>query len=380
VPPRIRGSSGSRKPGLVPRADPERRARAAEFIEVLPAEGGATVQASLTGGWSGWQRCPVPCASPRQESCAVPFLADADARRRQWRGALTSAAVTLAVLLPVAIAVGDHGWVFSLVALVMTCSLVFVLCALLPHGPVFALSVVTALAVYICLFVVIGRSAFPTVLWWAEPLAFSIPILGFIGTCWLQRARLSAPMDPAAELEGDFTHLPRFSRWFALCAVVGVLCVGLPFNRLSPELQAVVLVLAMSVVTVLTMLSVHAVLLLLADVAGILGFVATRLRFLAAPMLTYTLLFSLLTVFFGCAYRIADGISRKPLFQKLGEVAKLTFSEALHFSIVTLATVGYGDILPHDDGVRLLATIQMLLGQLLLLFGFAEIVRDRLQR
>jgi len=44
---------------------------------------------------------------------------------------------------------------------------------------------------------------------------------------------------------------------------------------------------------------------------------------------------------------------------------------------VTLATVGYGDILPVDDGVRILAAIEMLVGQLLLLFGFSEIMRSR---
>lgn len=42
---------------------------------------------------------------------------------------------------------------------------------------------------------------------------------------------------------------------------------------------------------------------------------------------------------------------------------------------MTLSTVGYGDILPADDGVRLLAAVQAVMGQLLLLFGFYEIMR-----
>jgi hypothetical protein len=33
--------------------------------------------------------------------------------------------------------------------------------------------------------------------------------------------------------------------------------------------------------------------------------------------------------------------------------------------------------LPIDDGVRILATIEMVVGQLLLLFGFSEIMRSR---
>jgi hypothetical protein len=39
--------------------------------------------------------------------------------------------------------------------------------------------------------------------------------------------------------------------------------------------------------------------------------------------------------------------------------------------------VGYGDIRPYDDGIRVLASIRVITGQLLLLFGFAEIMRAR---
>jgi hypothetical protein len=37
--------------------------------------------------------------------------------------------------------------------------------------------------------------------------------------------------------------------------------------------------------------------------------------------------------------------------------------------------VGYGDIHPHDNGIRVLASLEVVAGQLLLLFGFAEIMR-----
>jgi len=39
--------------------------------------------------------------------------------------------------------------------------------------------------------------------------------------------------------------------------------------------------------------------------------------------------------------------------------------------------VGHGDILSRDDGIRILAAMQMLTRQLLLLFGFVEIMRGR---
>ena len=78
---------------------------------------------------------------------------------------------------------------------------------------------------------------------------------------------------------------------------------------------------------------------------------------------------------FGCPYRIADGLSSVPLFVGMRGPIRIDFSDALHFSVVTFSTMGYGDIQPSDDGVRVLASIQMLLAQLLLLFGFVEIMR-----
>jgi voltage-gated potassium channel len=56
--------------------------------------------------------------------------------------------------------------------------------------------------------------------------------------------------------------------------------------------------------------------------------------------------------------------------------ASLTFGEAMYFSVITLATVGYGDITPQAPLVRGLATLEVVAGLLLLLFGFGEIMRS----
>lgn len=304
-------------------------------------------------------------------------LSHLQAFRRRAHGPLSSLWLTLAIMLPISLAVGDHGWLFSVVALLGAGVVVFTLCAVLPHGPVFALSVVTGVAVYICLYTIISRSAFPAAIWWVEALAFTLPPLGFSAAVLVRRQALAVPLEASAHDGMDVTHLARFVRWLSLSALIATASLALPLNRMPAEGQSLALVLAMVLVAWLAIASLRDVLLLLGDVAAILTFVGTRMRFLAAPMVTYTMMFSLMTVAFGCAYRIADGMSRPPLFQRFGEPGKIDFAEAMHFSVVTLATVGYGDILPTDNGVRLMATVQMLMGQLLLLFGFAEIMRQR---
>ncbi len=296
--------------------------------------------------------------------------------RKQRRTAYRSGVVTLALMLLVAAAAGDDGWLFSVAALAVAGLAMGGLYLVFPHGPLFGLGVANGLAVYMCLYVVIGRSAFPHVLDWAVPIGFLMPVAAFVGTCWLRRRELVALASEGLD-DADITHLPRFLRWLALCGVVGVLSLASPFNRESAEIQTIVLLAAMGVISTISVIAVRDVVRLLVDIAAILTLVTARIRFLAVPMATYVSLFALIAVAFGCFYRIADALSQGPLFQKIGTMGRLDFSEALHFSVVTLATVGYGDILPVDDGIRILAAIQMLIGQLLLLFGFSEIMRSR---
>jgi voltage-gated potassium channel len=57
----------------------------------------------------------------------------------------------------------------------------------------------------------------------------------------------------------------------------------------------------------------------------------------------------------------------------LGQTRDIDFSEAPYFSVVTIAIVGYGDIVPGSNLVRVLATLEVVAGLALLLFGFCEI-------
>jgi hypothetical protein len=109
--------------------------------------------------------------------------------------------------------------------------------------------------------------------------------------------------------------------------------------------------------------------------ATIFRAVTLRLSRLAVPIAAFSSIWALLVVIFGCLYRISDGLSDGALFHGPSGPIRIDFSDALHFSVVTLSSVGYGDIQPVDDGIRVLASIQMLFAQLLLLFGFYEIMR-----
>ncbi len=289
------------------------------------------------------------------------------ARRR----GLLGVALTVALMLLVAGGVVDQGWAFAGTALLVAGVAVGTLHLIFPHGLVFALGAANGLAIYV--FAVIGQAGFPRVEGWARSAAFLLPVLGFVAACWRRRVELAA----IAEGGGPRWHPERVVRWLGGCVLIAVGSLAMPVNRMEAGGQTAVLLLAMLGVAVVTAAAVGEVVRLLVEVATILRQVGRRLKHLGVPIATYVSLFALLAVAFGCFYRIADGLSRSPIFMMVGVPAHISFSDAMHFSVVTLSTVGYGDIQPHDDGIRLLAAIQMVLGQLLLLFGFAEIMRGR---
>jgi voltage-gated potassium channel len=58
----------------------------------------------------------------------------------------------------------------------------------------------------------------------------------------------------------------------------------------------------------------------------------------------------------------------------------LNCPEALYFPVVTLSTIGNGDIVPVSSVARTLAAREVVLGVLLLLFGVSEILEYSRER
>ena len=247
---------------------------------------------------------------------------------------------------------------------------------LIPRGPLFAFGLGMGLVLYATVFSVVGHAQFPLAPEPARVAAFLLPLLAFLGMVWWRRAevaRIAEARSEAAELAALATRL----RWMGAAGLIGVLCFLLPLNRAEPWVQALALIAAMSGIAALVAWAFREVVGLAVDVALLLEDVASRGAHLVVPAATFVLLYALLVIAFGSAYRIADALSVGPLFARFDGPIRLSFPDAMHFSIVTLSTVGYGDIQPADDGIRVLASIQVMAGLLLLLFGVAELVRGR---
>jgi voltage-gated potassium channel len=93
-------------------------------------------------------------------------------------------------------------------------------------------------------------------------------------------------------------------------------------------------------------------------------------------MMAFVTFYGLLVVVFACLYRIADLTTRAPQFSLHAEPARISFVDALYYSVATITTLGFGDIAPASLLVRAITGLEVLSGVLMLLFGFSEIMRS----
>lgn len=100
---------------------------------------------------------------------------------------------------------------------------------------------------------------------------------------------------------------------------------------------------------------------------------------LIKPAFAFFTWYSMLAVAYGCLYTIIDRYSAQSNFQIAGTHRPITFAEGVYFSVVTLSSVGYGDIAARSLLVRLLVVSEIIVGVLLLLFGVQAILATVMQ-
>lgn len=283
--------------------------------------------------------------------------------------------MTLGLGLLVAGGVADQETYFPYLVIGVAALGLGTLYLLFPHGPHFAFGTSAGLGVYTCLFTVMGRAAFPNAPDWSRAPAYLMPVVAFLAAIWWRRRTLRLVAE--AERPFDLGHLPRMARWLIPVWAVGVFSLALPINRLPVLDQGTALLGAMAVISVIVAASVRGVVLLLTDMALITEELSGRVARLLVPVVAFLAMYVMMVIVFACLYRIAQGLSMHALFHGPQGPVPMPFPDALYFSLVTQATVGYGDVTPNDDGIRLLASFQVVAGQVLLLFGFAEIMRTR---
>lgn len=288
---------------------------------------------------------------------------------QHWLPAVGFTGALILLIALSAIAAFDY---FVLIMLVVVIGAVVFFYLSFPGSRFFSIALANSLAVYTSLYVFFVETNFAPVSDWAAYLSFVLPVLGFMGGAWLRRADILAIV--TAHRVRDERRFGRVLLWLLPVFAIGAATFAIPGSGLDQAGRDVALLLAMAAITLVVTVVSREVSSFLIDTGLLFEEFFQRAQHLFMPAFAFLTFYSLLVIVFACFYRILDRFSATSLFVIGGEHRDITFAESLYFSIVTLSTVGYGDILPEGDFVRVMVALEVVAGVVLLLFGFSEIM------
>lgn len=280
---------------------------------------------------------------------------------------------TLALIGLIAVSSFDlTGWTFVLVLIGMVTVAVAYFHAAFPGSRFFVIALANALGVYACVFQFFVESNFRAVSLPAIEIGFALPILAFMAGAQIRRAHIRAVLE-VAESEGGRGVAGTLS-WLIPVVGIGVATFIVPDLALSQAGLDAAFVGAMAAIGAVVFAVSPGVSAFLIDTGLLFEEFFARISQLAAAAFAFLTFYSVIVIVFAGLYRVIDKLSGTPHFSVHGVPRAISYAESLYFSIVTMATVGYGDITPMTDLARLIAAVEVVMGVLLLLFGFSEIM------
>ena len=289
----------------------------------------------------------------------------------QWLSELSRVALPLAFVSIVAAAVGGITTPLFF-AMVLSAGLVIVVIrALFPAGRLFPIAFASLIAVYAAIFSLFVEEMFRGVDAAFLVVGFCLPIVLFVVGCWLRRDQVRAVVaHPAIRSE---RRVMRAAVW-----LVPVFCVGaaVMLSRIVGALANMDMVFlgAMSIIGLIVLTVSREVAIFLVDAGLLFEEFFSRVARLFIPAFAFFTFYSLIVILFASAYRLISVYTPEAQFNVGGALRGLSFSESIYFSINTISTVGYGDIIPYSNLARLLSSLEVFCGIMLLLFGVSELL------
>lgn len=279
---------------------------------------------------------------------------------------------TGAMVLLITFAVADKAGFFELLILATIAASVAFFFTAFPGSRFFALALANFLAIYTCIFVVFVETNFGGIYRIAGQVSYTFPIIGFVLGTWLRREAIREIVVSHRVQEGS--KFRRGLPWILPLLLIGIATFAIPGQALSPAHKSYLLIAAMAAIAILVFVVSSNVAAFLLDTGLVFEAFFRRVQRLYIPAFAFVTFYSINVIAFACIYRILDRFSDSYHFVIDGVARNITFQESLYFSIITLSTVGYGDIVPESGALRALSAIQIIFGVLLLLFGFSEIM------
>ena len=166
----------------------------------------------------------------------------------------------------------------------------------------------------------------------------------------------------------------RAAVWLVPVFFVGAAAILL--SRIVPALANTDMVFlgAMSAIGLIVLTVSREVAIFLVDAGLLFEEFFSRVSRLVIPAFAFFTFYSLIVILFASAYRLISVYTTETQFNVGGALRGLSFSESIYFSINTISTVGYGDVIPYSNLARLLSSLEVFCGIMLLLFGVSELL------
>lgn len=294
------------------------------------------------------------------------------ARKIRHLRILSGAGVTVAILALISGAIGGTEPDIAILVVSSVAALAILFQVILPGSAFFNIVFANLISVYACLFVFFTEVNLNKVSDEVSQIGFLLPLAGFLfGVFWRRKTIARVVADEHDRIGSDFR---RALMWMTPLVLVGIATFLLPLDSMDENQHDVVLLTGMTVIALTALLASRDIAVFILD-TGVLfeGFFGDIVR-LSKPAFAFLSFYSLVVIVFGCIYTIVGRYGEAAAFSVAGEARPITFAEGLYFSIVTLSTLGYGDITPLAPVVRVLVAGQIICGILLLLFGFHAIL------
>ena len=289
---------------------------------------------------------------------------------RHWAA---SVAITVLLLSLIAAAVGGETWEVSGAVLVAVVTVATLLHRLFPGSRFFTITFANAIGVYACLYVSFIETLYLDVGSVAALSGFLLPIGGFALGVFLRRDTIRAIV--TSEHPRLETRFGRAFLWLVPVAAIGLSNFVAPLEAIGHDWRTVWLLGAMGTIALVVLLASRSVAVFLIDTGLLFEDFFDIMAGLVKPAFAFLTFYSMIVVLFATLYRLIGRIDDAPTFLIDGIGRDPSFVEALYFSIVTLSTVGYGDIVPLSYSARIVVALQIVFGILLLLFGFHALMR-----
>lgn len=243
---------------------------------------------------------------------------------------------------------------------------------LLPGSLFFTLALANIIAVYASMYVIILDSDFHTIPQYEQWLGFVVPLAAFFAGTLFRRKQILQIVNTLEEPNpADYAHAV-----LILLPLVMIAAIAMAFSDLNYDIARLqhVFFTAMGAAAIIVFAASRDVAIFLLVTGRLFESFFRRIAEMVAPIFAFFTFYSFTVLVFAAVYAGLDRMTGDNHFRILGELQQITFPEAIYFSLVTLATVGYGDIIPASNLMRLLSSFEVICGVMLLLFGFNEIL------